>query len=57
VIVPGILECLLHLLYCQRSKSVAHLGAVYGDLGDPLRLVVLDVLELSGLLPSNISHD
>jgi hypothetical protein len=24
----------------QRSEGVTHLGAVYGDLGDPLRLLV-----------------
>jgi len=52
----GIVERPLHLPHRQRTEGVAHLGAVYGDLRDPLRLVVFDVLELSSYFPGYVSH-
>src|SRR5215208_6633676 len=48
MVLTGIFEGLLHLDDRQGTEGVANLGAVYGDLRDPLRLLVPDVLELAG---------
>jgi hypothetical protein len=56
VVVTGVFERPLHLLDRQGTEGVSYFGAVYGDLGDPLRLVVRDVLEFSGRVPVNVDH-
>ena len=55
-VLPGIFESTLHLDNRQGTEGVTHLRTVYGDLRDPLRLLVLDVLELSGRFPHYVSH-
>src|SRR5215203_3138656 len=56
VIFAGVFEGPLHLDDRQRTKSVPYLGAVYGDLRNPLRLLVPDILELSNRFPLYVSH-
>src|SRR3712207_9488142 len=56
MVVAGVLQRLLHLLDRQGTEGVSNLGTVYGDPGDPLRLVVPDVFELSGFLPNYAGH-
>ena len=43
----GTPERMAHLLYRLRTKGVAHLGTVDGDLGDALGLVIEDVLVIA----------
>ena len=44
----GILQGFHHLLHRQRPESIAHLGAVDGDLGNTLfRFVVTDILKVA----------
>src|SRR5215208_6569837 len=55
-VLTSIFESPLHLDDRQRTKSIPYLGAVYGDLRDPLRLLVPDVLEFSGRFPLYRRH-
>jgi hypothetical protein len=48
VILTGVFQGRLHLDDRQGAKGVPNFGTVDDDLRDPLRLLVFDVLELSG---------
>jgi hypothetical protein len=56
VVFTGVFDSPLHLDYRQRTEGVPDFGAVYGDLRDPLRLLVPDVLEFSGRFPLYRRH-
>ncbi len=55
-VLPGVAERLLHLQERVGPEGVADLGAIEGDAGDAVALVVRDVLVRFDFLPVGLGH-